>query len=644
MVLEHYRIVSPGKSGVSRRARFSPMGEAIWSSAAPSEELFLGATVPERRLTIFSWILGALLGALLLRAFFLQAIFVADYRALAEGNRVRLTRVAAARGIFFDRNGRPLVKNSPSFAPAIVGADLPLKGEGLELASSTLARYGVSSEEWQESLRAARSSPFETVILSNRLSYEQALSLDVQGARLPGVSVAVATERVYEPAAGESLSSLLGYLGRLSDKEYSSLKTRDYGLNDRVGKSGLEAWFEEELRGRFGKKAVEVDALLRERRVLNSTVPLGGKNLRLTIDAGAQATLEKILAAHLRQSGRRRGAAVALDPRNGEVVALVSLPTYDSNLFARGISQEEYSELLNSPDQPLFNRAIAGQYPSGSTIKPIVAVAALNDGIITPKTSFLSSGGIWYEQRWFFPDWKKGGHGPTNVIKALSESVNTFFYIIGGGYKDISGLGPEKIARYAELFGLGKKLGIELPGEASGLVPTPEWKQKTKNEEWYIGDTYHMAIGQGDILVTPLQIAVMTAAVANGGTVWRPTLVDSIYDAQTGSWSDNRPTRLADAAGLGSAIKTVEQGMRDAVLAGSARSLAAAAVPVAGKTGTAQWSEKKLPHAWFTGYAPFDAPRLVITVLVEEGGEGSTMAVPVAKDFINWYFQTGRGI
>jgi penicillin-binding protein 2 len=266
-----------------------------------------------------------------------------------------------------------------------------------------------------------------------------------------------------------------------------------------------------------------------------------------------------------------------------------------------------------------------------------MAASALEEGIITENSTFLSVGGIQIGQ-WFFPDWRAGGHGRTEVRRAIAESVNTFFYYIGGGHEDFRGLGVDKIVHYGELFGLGTQTGIDLAGEASGFVPIKEWKEEVKGERWYIGDTYHLAIGQGDLLVTPLQVAVFTSVFANGGALMRPHFVKNILTSSDQSLQEASTEPIREDFINRYHISTVRDGMRQTVVSGSARSMSSVPVPVAGKTGTAQWSSKKPTHAWFTGFAPFDPPEITITILIEEGGEGSEVAVPIAREFLTWYF------
>jgi penicillin-binding protein 2 len=339
----------------------------------------------------------------------------------------------------------------------------------------------------------------------------------------------------------------------------------------------------------------------------------------------------------MNERGLNKGSAVVLNPSNGEVLALLSLPAFDNNLFARGISQADYARLIVGDERPLFNRAIGGEFPPGSTFKMTLAVAALQEKIISENTDFLSSGGLRINQ-WFFPDWKAGGHGQTDVKKAIAQSVNTFFYYIGGGYDDFVGLGADKIVKYGERFGFGQQTGIDLSGEANGFLPSKEWKFEVKKEKWYIGDTYHLSIGQGDMLATPLQIAAYIGFFANGGSLYRPHLVKQIKN-QANEIVDEIKTETVRKDFIDSAnVNIVRQAMRQTVLDGSARRLGALKESSAGKTGTAQWSSKKDPHAWYTGFAPYENPEIAFVFLVEEGKDGSAITVSIAHDFLEWYF------
>jgi penicillin-binding protein 2 len=376
------------------------------------------------------------------------------------------------------------------------------------------------------------------------------------------------------------------------------------------------------LRGVSGIKQIEVDAFGKEKKTISESPVENGHSLVLSIDNAVQARLEMIVNKYLEKGGFKRASAIVMDPNNGEIIAMISLPSYDNNVFARGISKDEYQALLTNPDRPLYSRAISGEFPSGSTVKPVMVAAGLDSGIITDQTSFLSNGGLRISQ-WYFPDWKFGGHGQTNARKAIAESVNTYFYYLGGGYQDFQGLGIDRMMNYFKMFGLGNQTGIYLPNEASGFLPSKEWKEEVKNEKWYIGDTYHVAIGQGDLLATPLQVANYTAFFANGGKFYRPHLLKSILTPEGKDLGTNENYLVKEAVIKSADVEVVREGMRQGVTAGSSIRLNTLPVEAAGKTGTAQWSSKKAPHAWFTGFAPYDKPEIVVTILVEEG-EGLT--------------------
>jgi penicillin-binding protein 2 len=326
-----------------------------------------------------------------------------------------------------------------------------------------------------------------------------------------------------------------------------------------------------------------------------------------------------------------------MNPSNGEILAIVSLPSFDNNHFAQGISQAEYELLIKQPDKPLFNRAVSGEFPSGSTIKPVMSAAALQEGVINENTTIKSVGGIRIGQ-WFFPDYLAGGHGTVDVKKAIANSVNTFFYYIGGGYESFTGLGVDRIEKYFKLFGLGSQTGVDLAGEASGFVPSPAWKEEVKGEKWYIGDTYHISIGQGDLLVTPLQVAAYTSVFANKGKLYRPHFIRQVLTSGDTGFKELKEGPVRENFISDNNINIVREAMRQTVTAGSARRLTSLPATSAGKTGTAQWSTKEKPHAWFTGFAPYENPEVVVTILVEEGGEGHLAAVPIAEEYLQWYF------
>ena len=606
-----------------------------------------------------------LLSFLLARVAYLQVVRGQHYYSLAEGNRTRIKSIEANRGIIYDRNQTPLLNNTANFVLYLIPNDLPsdeLKRDNIiRKISNILEKNNIESEKpWfvkikndldsidPKSLRA-----YNPLYVVDNLDHATAMNLMVETDRILGVSLSAKTRRQYfwgeentedknesldrsQLPIGSSLSHLLGYTGIVSQDELIEYG-KEYSPIDYIGKTGLESFWEASLKGVKGKKHIEVDALGREKKVISEEPAQDGYNLILSIDLSLQKKAEEILRSHLRRLDLAKASVVILDPETSQVLTLISWPAYDNNIFAKGISSSEYKEFLEDKSNPLFNRSISGEFPAGSTVKPIFSAAALNEGIISENTSFLSTGGVSIG-KWFFPDWKTGGHGITDVRKAISDSVNTFFYYIGGGYGDFEGLGLDKLVEYSKKFGLGSQSGIDIKNEGDGLVPTAQWKEEVKDESWYIGDTYHFAIGQGDLLATPLQVANFTNVFANKGKLMRPYLVTELQTDDGKTFKEVGPEIVRDDFIDPYSLEVVRQGMRQTVTSGSGRALNWLPVSAAGKTGTAQWSSQKNHHAWFTGFAPYNDPDLTITVLVEEGGEGSEVAVPIVRDILNWYF------
>lgn len=603
---------------------------------------FLGLSVDLKKIKILFFIILFGLGAVFGRLFYLQILKGNENRFLAENNRVRLKPIPAERGIFYDREGRELVQNVPSFSLSIVPQDLPPeKSRREEIIKAISAVSGVPEQNIQDLLKRYGSYSYESLIIKENLDYESALNLYIQNSELPGVLVEKGTKRKYlsgqeaEENKVVSFSHILGYLGKLDNEEQTEKIQEGYLSFDSLGKAGLEKYYEKDLRGKFGWKKIEVDAEGRQQAVLAEEAPEPGKNIFLTVDADAQRQLEDLIKNYAAKSGKKRIAGIALNPADGGVLAMVSWPSFDSNDFSGGITYDKYQSYLQDPDRPLFNRAVGGKYPSGSTVKPVIAAAALQEKVITKTTAILSTGGVEVGDK-IFKDWRAGGHGATNVIRALAWSVNTFFYYVGGGYKNFTGLGLEKISRYMTLFSIGEKTGLDLPGESGGFLPSREWKEE-KGEHWYVGDTYNISIGQGDLLVTPIQAAVWTAAVANGGHVIVPHFTNQmeipskkmtfVYKPMIKNENFISPYNLA----------VVKEGMGACVTDGSCSLLITLPFKTGAKTGTAQWSQSKDTHAWFTAFAPYENPQIVVTILVEEGGEGGAAAMPIARDFLSWW-------
>lgn len=642
-VVKTDKFSDPDISGVIKKRWVEDSFSGDFKNTPEPIKEFLGLAISKKRFFWFGAIIILLFFTTVGRLAYLEIFKGEEYRQLAESNRLRVKPIPAERGIIYDRNLAPLLANIPNFTLNLLPRDLPkdeIQREEVINKISALAQ--LPTEDIKNKIEEFKNFGYRSINIRDNLDYETAVLLNAASAEFPGMSVETSSRRQYfftEPTATStiittSLSHLFGYMGKVNKDDL--ILNPNYLPTDFIGKSGLEKFYEKDLRGTYGKREIEVDAFGKEKNTVSVEAPQAGKNLILAIDLNLQKKLEESLVAELRASGKKKASAVALDPRNGEILALVNLPAYNNNLFSRGISFEDYQKLLVDPNAPMFSRAWAGSFPSGSVIKPIIAAAALSEGLINRQTTFLSSGGLQINT-WFFPDWKAGGHGPTNVVKALAESVNTFFYIIGGGYEKFTGLGLEKIAEYLKKFGLANTLGIDLPGETAGFIPSREWKEDVKKERWYIGDTYNLSIGQGDLLVTPLQVANYTAIIANGGTSYQPHIVKSIENTETKE-KNTIALKIIEKSVLPDFIlKIIREGMRATVTAGSAQLLNTLPIPVAGKTGTAQWSSKYSPHAWFTGFAPYNDPQIVLTILIEEGGEGSHVAVPVAREVLGWW-------
>ena len=596
-----------------------------------SHERSIRSTVSSKRLTIGFSLFFLVFFAFFSRALYLQGLKGSHFYALADANRYRVTRVVSPRGKILDRHGVVLATNVPSFLLTLTIADLPKEAEERELVIQGVSKQvGVQRADIDLLLTQYAKQPQEHVPVLRNIPYESAMRLTIEIAQYPGFNLIASVQRSY-PSTAVSLSHVLGYMGKISPTESVQLASSGYRAIDQIGKTGIERTAETQLRGTPGKLVTEVNASGHELSVISKTDPISGTDVHLGIDLELQKFIEIQLQTILQQVHATRASVVAIDPRSGIVRALVSLPAFDNNLFSSQITNETYQQLAQDPNQPLFFRAISGEYPSGSIFKPVVAYAALAEHIVGEHTSFVSSGGLRVGE-WFFPDWKGGGHGVTDVRKAIAESVNTYFYIIGGGFQDTIGLGVDRIAEYSRYFGFGAKTGIDLPNEATGFLPSKEWKEKAKGERWYVGDTYHLAIGQGDFLTTPLQMTVATATIANDGQAIQPHVIDS------GEEIKKVEVKNLDAT----ALRIVQEGMRQSVTVGSNRRLLSLQFPVAGKTGTAQSGAELPTHSWFTGYGPYDKPTLAITILVEEGGESTAAAVPLAEKIFAWWFAHGN--
>lgn len=595
----------------------------IGGGRLPTERMMMGNSLHTKKLFIFGLTVIIFFVFFFIRTASLQVVNGAYYRSVADANRTRVHVLPSHRGVIRDRNGIVLAENVASFQLLGYLRDLPTNfDEKAKLQTQVALDLGLDEQVIANRLSNAKLD--EEVLIAEDIPYERALMFLANVERYPGFRVAFAEDRHYLTTDIPTLSHVLGYTGPLTEENYSELSGQGYRRFDTIGKSGVEAYYETLLRGSFGREEIEVDAQGRTLRILSRTEAQNGQDFNLSIDARLQAYVELVLQEQLKTTPTKRAGVVIMKPDNGEVLALVSTPGFDANKFTEGIDEATYSAFINDPNAPLFPRVYAGEYPSGSVIKPTFGAVGLTEGVIEAQTTFFSSGGVMLGNR-FFPDWRAGGHGVTNIYHAIADSVNTYFYLLGGGNETFQGLGVERLMAGAQLFGYGQPTGIDLYGEGDGFLPSKEWKEATKGEPWYIGDTYNVSIGQGDFLVTPLQVARATAVIANGGQLITPHLL------LNSSSQENKRIIEEDIS------KIIQDAMRRTVTAGSATSLQVVPVAVAGKTGTAQWSNSYDPHSWFTGFAPYDSPEIVITVLVEQGGK-TNAAIPISSQILSWYF------
>lgn len=605
----------------------------------------------------FRWLYGLLALALIVIAgqlVNLQAVQGEKFRELSEGNRLRLQTILAPRGFITDRYGEALAKNTASFNLAVTPVDLPEDNREAILQRAGQL-FGISVEDIVKQIDSSIGGELDPVLIKRNITQQESILFEVHSAELPGFRLINIPVRDYQNP--EMFAHALGYTGLISDKEYKEYAAQGYGLTDFIGKSGIELAYEKYLRGINGNKQVEVDAAGNSIKVLGTVDPEPGNIVQLNIDKGLQ---EKLYQEFSARGKANNGAAVAIDPKTGEVLALVSVPGFNNNLFAPGIKTADYQALLSNKNLPLFNRAIAGVYPPGSTIKPVTAAAALQDGQVT-KDTIIQDNGVLVINNQFNPSikynfvgWKRDGLGPMNAASAIAESSDIYFYTVAGGHPNskIKGLGAEKLADYYRQFGMGAPTGIDIQGEKSGTVADPAWKAAFHEgdaiaSKWYLGDTYHIAIGQGDMLATPLQVAVWTAGVANNGVLYKPKLLDKVI-SQTGQVIYDPEPEILNQAQIDLAhMQAVQEGMRLNVIGdkGSGRQLASLPITSAGKTGTSQFdgSDPSRTHAWYTAYAPYEDPQIVIAVLVEAGGEGHAAAVPIVKEALGWWAEHRYG-
>ncbi len=596
------------------------------------EEATIEVPFERKSLTFFWYFIVIAISSLFARVFYLDFFQGDYYTRISKGNSTRSIMISSPRGNVLDRYGKILARNIPSIDAIVVPADLPPDAEARRQMADALADIlGMNSGNVEIMLASQDLKSLNPVLLKENISQDQALIIAEKRNDFSGVQLEKTAIRQYEN--GEIFSPVIGYDGKITQSEMNA--NPGYLMTDYIGKAGLEKSYEKKLQGTAGATQVEVDSMGHAKRIVGVIDPVPGSDLILNIDSDLQKEIYDSLKETLDKTGTTTAAAVAIDPRNGGVLALVSIPSYDNNLFAKGISNDEFQNIIKDTDLPLLNRAIAGEYPPGSTIKPAMAAAALSEGTITPSTIISGLGGALHVGAWSFGDWR--AHDPSDVKLAIAQSNDIFFYTIGGGYGNIEGLGMSRMKKYYNLFGMGSPTGIDLPGEVSGFIPDEQWKKSKIGEQWYIGDSYHSAIGQGFVTVTPIQLADYIATFANGGTLYSPRLVNRIKK-NDGQEEMVAPQVVRSNFIAPSVMQTVREGMRMTVTGGTAQVLKTLSVPAAGKTGTAQFGTEGKTHSWFAAFAPYDNPTIAIVVLVPGGGEGNSAALPVAQKALEAYF------
>lgn len=592
----------------------------------------------KKRALISSIVVISFFAVLVARLWYLQIQEGETYAALADNNRVRYVEIAPPRGNIFDSTGKEIVTNRPSFNVVLSREDNRLDDGLLKKVAAIL---DVEVSVLLDRIRKMSDTPGHIPIrLAEDIEWEKVALIENNRLELPGIRIEVVPLRVYH--YGNYASHLIGYLGEISQEQLDAAEQGIYRGGDLVGKMGLENLYEHVLRGEKGKEYMEVNALGFEQKYLKGIEPLPGSDLHLTVNMDLQQAAEEIMARE-----DKAGAVVAVEVNSGRVLVAASSPQLKLDEFIGGISAKAWQALLDDPRHPLINKVVQGQYPPASTYKIVTALAGLGEGVVSADTIIYCPGHYRFGNR-TYRCWKRGGHGAVNLHRALSESCDVYFYQVG------QRLGVDRLAGYARRLGLGKKTGVDMEHEKSGLIPTADWKKKRFNVPWQEGETLSVAIGQGFDLATPIQVCMMTAALANGGTLYRPALIESIRDPDGHLVQEFEPEVLERFVGQGQNMRLVRAGLVEAVNGkrGTGRPAKLDNITVAGKTGTAQvvrlkqyqhMKEEDIPyqyrdHAWFTCYAPAENPEIAITVLVEHGLHGSSGAGPVARAVLEAYF------
>ena len=557
------------------------------------------------------------------RAAYLQIYQGEYYAGLADGNRIRIVPSMAPRGTFYDRNGELLVTNRPGFSVSLLPLTAPISDDVIARLSDLLK---VPTDEIKTKI--AGHSGFNPIRIKTDVTPDIVSIIEEQKSQYPGVVIEVTPIRDY--ILKQEGAHTFGYVSEINDTELEKMKDEGYKSGDIIGKFGIEKIYDKELRGENGGQQVEVDVSGKPVQILGRKEPVPGDDLELTIDIKLQQAAEKAVDEQLTQIGAHAAAAVVMNPQTGEILAMVSRPAFDPNLFAHGISSKDWNQLNNNPYHPMDNKTITGEYPPGSTFKIVTGTAALTEGVVTPDEQIFDSG-----HHWIIPKGNADGAalGWLNFRSALAHSDNVYFYEMGNR------LGIDRLEKYARMFGLGAKTGIDLPYEASGLVANRRYKEKNFDDgEWYLSETFDAAIGQGFNLVTPLQAAMVMGEIAADGKRYKPHVVNRIIAPDGSVVKDFQPELLSQLDVPEEDIKLVQDGLHDVTKYGTAASsFRGFTVDIAGKTGTAENSQGR-DHGWFVAYGPFDNPNVVVAVIVENGGYGSQSAVPIGRKILEAAF------
>ncbi|HXI81394.1 MAG TPA: penicillin-binding protein 2 [Verrucomicrobiae bacterium] len=610
-------------------------------------------TRPGSRFLVFALAAILAIGGLTTRLFYLQIVRGGAYAALSEGNRTALQAIPSSRGLIFDRAGRPLVTNVPTFVVKIRPVDLPEQRRD-EVVARLAALLSMDPADINAAIDGNPGSRFDLVRVASDVPDATARLIAEAGDALPGVEVVIEARRSYPD--GTLVSALLGYTGPVSADEIDALKKLGYLPDDLVGKTGLEAYYESALRGQYGMETVERDATGRKLQVLDTVSQAqAGDSLDLTIDVKEQQLAQKALQWGMRTAGLKRGVVIVMNPQTGEILAMVSLPTYDNNAFARGISSKAFAKLVADPNKPLLNHAVAAHYPPGSTFKLVTGTGALSDHKIS-ATSLVTTRAFLTLGRTRFWDWNHRGWGPINIKLGFAHSSDTFFFQLAGM------LGIDRLAHWAHNFGFGAPTGIDLPGEVSGIIPSNAWKEEALGAPIYPGEVYQAGIGQGYDVVTPIQLINAYAAMVNGGKLYQPQLVRQIIGPDGSIVRPFKPILIRKLAAPRSVLKTMREAARNVVLVRHTYNLVDLPIVVAGKSGTAEFGlrdrQGRLPfHSWFVGFVPKHATKTAgdPTGMQAIGREDSNLIVlafaydsrtkgNVATEIVKYYLQLHFGI